>query len=281
MVDIEWWVRLCYNRGMKKKMSKGLIILTAAIALAVVAAAIVLGIMFLSPKSNPQYIAHRGYSQCHPDNTAVSFTAAAKERFAAIETDVRATSDGVPVCSHDPEVKYADGTVLTVASCTFAELKAKPLKNDRSDEVVYICTFAEYLDICREGGKTAIIELKGIMNDDTLAAVLAEVDRHYAREKSVLIGFDWDNLVRLKQMDASLNLQYLSSKLGDPNFDRCIEQGISVAVNYKILTKSLVKKFHNKGLDVNVWTVKSAAVRNRARRLGVDYITSNDVPPEN
>ncbi len=61
----------------------------------------------------------------------------------------------------------------------------------------------------------------------------------------------------------------------DPHFGDCLKEGFSIDVCYIVVRRSLVKKFHDKGLDVNVWTINNKLRQNRVRRLGVDYITSN------
>lgn len=256
-------------------MSKRAIIIVSILSLAVIATGIPLCVVYLSPKSDPLYVAHRGYSIDLPDNSSASFAAAAATTFWGIETDIRATADGVLICSHDDLVKYADGTALSIKDNTLATLLAKPLANDKTTEDAHLCTFAEYLTICQGGDKVAVVELKDHFSNADLALVLADVDTHYTRAKCIFIAFDYDNLTRLKALDAALALQYLSSTKNDPNLDVAIQEGISLDVHYSILTKKLVRKAHDKGLKVNVWTVDSNVVLGEVRRKGVDYVTSN------
>ena len=208
-------------------------------------------------------------------SAAAAFAAAAATTFWGIETDIRPTADGVLVCSHDDTVRFADGSTQSIKDNTLASLRAKPLANDKTDEEVYLCTFAEYLTICKGGGKVAVVELKDHFSTADLALVLADVDTHYTRAKCIFIAFDYDNLTRLKALDATLALQYLSSTKNDPNLEVAIQEGISLDVHYSILTKKLVRKAHDKGLKVNVWTVDSNVVLGEVRRKGVDYVTSN------
>lgn len=57
----------------------------------------------------PLVIAHRGASALAPENTAESFAAAVAVGADAIETDVRMTADGVPVCVHDADLRRLCG----------------------------------------------------------------------------------------------------------------------------------------------------------------------------
>jgi len=254
--------------------------LTVIIAVSFSAVVLVLGvmggIMLFAPKSNPEYVAHRGFSEYYPDNTVASFTAAAENKgFFGIETDVRKTSDGFLVCSHDSDAVFVDGTKRTVEKSTFAELTEKPLKNDKTQDDAYICTFKEYLSVCKSGSKIAVVELKDVFTEEMVAQVLAEIDEVYDRKKCTVIAFDYDSLYRVRLADPTIELQYLSSEKKDPHFEDCLKEGFSIDVHYKVVTLGLVKKFHDKGLEVNVWTINDNRRKNRVRRLGVDYITSN------
>ena len=226
-------------------------------------------------KSNPQYVAHQGYSSKYPGNTALSFTKAAEMPFDGIETDIKQTSDGLFVCNHDNTVVYNDGTKLKISTSTYAELKAKPLKNDKTDDEVYLCGFDEYLDICKNGGKIAVIELKEDFSDEKVAKAFEIIDAHYDRSKCLFIAFDFDSICRVHSYDGNVEVQYLSKTINDENIEKCLNLGISLDIQFALCTEILVKKFHAKGLKVNVWTVDSKIVKEFLRRMKVDYITTN------
>lgn len=254
---------------------KKIILICSVAALFLLGVGLFVGIVFFSPMSNPLYVAHRGYSANNPDNTPLAFSAAANKSFWGIETDVRFTKDGIAVCSHDKTVKYADGTVLAVAENDYAALRAKPLENKKTADSVYLCPFTEYLDICAKGDKVAVVEMKDLYTDEEVSALLALVDAHYSRKNCCFIAFDYENLTRLRAIDGSLSLQYLSETKNDPRFDDCLRDGFSIDVKYNVINKALVKKFHEKNLQVNVWTINSDWKRGKMRRLGVDYITGD------
>ena len=260
------------SNGKIKKTA--LIALTAFLSVVAVAAIVLSCVYFFSPKSTPKYIAHRGYSIREVDNTEAAFRAAADMSFYGIETDVRKTSDGVFVCNHDESVKFADGDVKTVSASTFAELSSKPLKNTKNDRDVRICTFEKYLNVCKEGGKVAIIELKETFSVEDIRALLALADS-YDRASVCFISFYFDTLMRIRQEDPSVSLQYLSETENDPNFERCLDKGVSISIRQSILTKEIVKTFHVAGLTVNTWTVNKTFDQNIVRIKGVDYITTD------
>lgn len=68
-------------------------------------------------------IAHRGFSAGHPENSLEAFEAAIAAGADAIETDVRLSRDGVPVCSHDADLKRLRGRADTVSQVDVADLE--------------------------------------------------------------------------------------------------------------------------------------------------------------
>ena len=229
----------------------------------------------IGPLSDPKYIAHQGYSDRYVGNTAASFRAAAEMAFYGIETDVRETADGVFVCQHNESARFADGGERTISASTYAELAEKPLRNNKTSDDVYICLFEEYLRICKSGGKVAVIELKETFNAEKLERLLRIVDEQYDRTKITVISFYMEPLLRVRQMDPSVAIQYLSETIGDPNFEKCLTEGFSIDVRQPVLTKQLTSTFHSHGLEVNVWTVNKKFDRLVVRHKQADYVTSN------
>ena len=261
---------------MSKKTKKIiLIVLISFFAFILLAGLVLLGIYFLSPKSTPKYVAHRGYSQMNVGNTEDAFKAAAEMSFYGIETDIWLTKDGVLVCNHDETVKYADGDEKKVSDTAYADLIAKPMKNDKNEKEVYLCTFERYLEICKSGGKVAVIELKEDFSEEEIGTILSIVDAVYDRKSVSIISFMFDALLRVRAADSQIELQYLSETKDDPLFERCLEENLSISVRQSRLTKKMVKAFHKEGLTVNTWTVNKVFDRNIVRIKGVDYITSD------
>lgn len=248
--------------------------------LSVCAAAILMGVIPActsrpSEKSGPKYVAHRGYSRNYVDNTEESFRAAAEMDFYGIETDIRKTKDGYFVCNHDAEVEYANRTKAEISSTDRETLLSLPLKNNKTKQDVYLCTFETYLQACKAGGKVAVIELKDLFGKSDIRKILATVDQEYDREHVTFISFYYAALQQVKAVDASIPRQYLSQTEEDPLFESCLRDGTSIDVKVTILTEALVETFHEAGLTVNVWTVNEEADRQRAKELGVDYITTD------
>ena len=219
-------------------------------------------------------IAHRGYSSVYPPNTELAFRKAAEHRSGGAETDIRRTKDGVYVCSHDSEVRFADGTEKRVEEAAFAELTAKPLKNKVSDDAVYLCTLRRYLEVMRENNMVCFVELKGPFTDDQVREVFELVSEVYDLKKCILQSFDFDNLLKAHGQFPELPLMYTYGT-GESRYERCFDHGFSIDVDRVVVTEQMVKDFHDHGLEVGVWTVNDEAELARITALGVDYIESD------
>ena len=219
-------------------------------------------------------IAHRGFSSKHPDNTEASFIAAVENGSGGIETDVRVTKDGIFVVNHNDEAKFIDGTELIVADSTYEELTQKPLMNKKSNEVVYVCTFKRYLEICRDANMICFIELKGEFTDEQINELFTMAGEVYDLSKCQLQSFEFENLVKAHQAFPDLQIMLTYGKnCGD--YHKCIEYGFDIDAEYKVATPKMVKEFHEKGLKVGLWTANDIVSLNYCRALGVDYIESD------
>ena len=260
---------------------------SAKVALIVISVIVVLigtgcMVFFLgAPKhDNVIMIGHRGYSSKNPDNTDVSFIRAAEHGSKGVETDVRITKDGIFVLSHDSEAKFADGTTLKIADATYAELTAKPLLNKKSDDTVYLCTLQRYLEICKEYNMICFIELKGGYTDQQVEDVYKFFDKYYNVEKCIMQSFEFNNLIKAKEMCARVfpgrNVRFMLTWGKDRgDYHKCIEYGFDIDAEFGSLTQKMVEEFHENGLQVACWTCNEAISLHWAYWHKVDYVESD------
>lgn len=222
----------------------------------------------------PAFIAHRGYSSRYQANTEEAFLGALAHGSDGIETDVHFTLDGVLVVNHNAEVTYADGSTLTIADHTFAELTAKPLLNEHTETEQYLCTFRRYLEICRQGNVIAFIEFKGIFPDDRIRAAFEIAKEVYTLEMCSLQSFQFDNLLRAHEMYPELGIMYTCGER-DENVERCLTLGFDIDMSYRGIDGATVRDFHEKGLKVGLWTANTREVFDFCLAQNVDYIESD------
>lgn len=121
-------------------------------------------------KTNLKSIAHRGYSYQYPENTEIAFIKAAQEGFKFVETDIRLTSDGIPVLLHDSTInrtgRNVDGTqisqTISIADITYQQAL-------QYDFGIYagaqfagqkILSFDKFMGLCRNLGLQVVLEIK-------------------------------------------------------------------------------------------------------------------------
>ena len=224
-------------------------------------------------------IAHRGYSGKYHENTEQAFVKAALHGSAGAETDIRATKDGVFVCSHNSDIILIDGTSLTVSEHTYDELCALPLKNKRTDDEVYICKFERYLEIMKQNDMICFVEFKGSFTDEQVKEVFSLVERVYDMKKCILQSFDFDNLVRTHALFPDLGIMWTYGT-GESHYENCFDYGFSIDADKVVTDEAMVKAFHDRGLEVGVWTANTKEELENCRSLGVDYIESDFFGPD-
>lgn len=287
-----------------KRLSKGavaLIVIAAIIlVLAIVAVSVVFGYfndfkyktytqarldraasVYSERQNNGQvkFIAHRGLSVEEWQNTSEAFRLAASyEGTWGIETDIWATKDGKFVCMHDSD---SINGITNVREVDYSVATTTPLK-DKSDR--YACGFEEYLTICREGGKTAIVELKDPkMTDDDIKRAVDII--HGSGTNVVMISFHYDFLEAVRNLDQDIPLQLLivnevpkavKGRTQHQRMDTLVNQKIDLSVHSYFLTKDMADYMHDHGRQIGVWTVNSARTAVcLVDEYNVDYVTSD------
>ncbi|MBR0509775.1 MAG: glycerophosphodiester phosphodiesterase [Clostridia bacterium] len=225
-------------------------------------------------KDKVVFIGHRGYSFRYLENTADAFNGAAKYGFGGAETDVRVTSDGVLVCSHNSEAVFADGTEMEIAEHTYAELTEKPLKNLKTFSKIYLCTFEEYLDILSANDMICFIEFKGAFTEENILKAFDMVSEKYDLAKCPLQSFDINNLILAKSLYPDLPVM-LTCDEHDDLVDQALSLGFSIDMDLHNLTQETVDMFHDAGLEVAAWTANTRANISYCLSLGLDYIESD------
>ena len=260
---------------------------SAKIAIIVISVIVVLigtgcAVFFLgAPKHDDVImIGHRGYSSEYPDNTDLSFTQAANHGSRGVETDVRITKDGKFVLSHDSEAVFEDGTKLAVADATLEELTAKYLKNDKTSDKVKICTLQRYLEICKEHGMVCFIELKGTFPDEKIEEAYRLFDEVYDVEKCIMQSFEFENLVNAqamcKRVFPTKNVRFMLTWGSDrEDYHRCFDYGFDIDTQFGALTPTMVKEFHERGLQVAAWTCNDPFSLHWCYWHKIDYIESD------
>lgn len=229
-----------------------------------------------------RFIAHRGYSSKYYQNSYDAYLNAAKEEaFSGIECDIWRTVDGVWVTAHDDNPFEDKG--IRISKSKYDDIKDLTLRESNAGKGVTdiaghkICTLEEYMAICKEYGKMAVIELKPEFDSDTLKGLDDYVSSKLETSEYCYISFKRDNLVRLFNINNNINMMYLTIMGIDGNSH--IERGYNVGVNHSLTdAKDLIKAAKKHGKATNFWTVNDNNTIQKLVKAGADFVTTDIVP---
>lgn len=227
--------------------------------------------MFFS-LSTVSFISHRGYHVTCYENTYEAFVSAGKTGDYGIETDLQISFDKEIFCAHDenPFKNYTED--LTIAKTTSDKIKKTKI-DAQSKQEIYLCTFADYLKVCKQYNKIAVLDIKTNCTTADIDLIYKQVEENYSLDKIMVTSYFADvlSLFRAKNKDIRLSLiadtrNAVECALSN-NYNVCINMGVFKPID--------VESFHSKGLTVSVWTVDSLFLSTVYKILGVDFIISD------
>jgi glycerophosphoryl diester phosphodiesterase len=212
-------------------------------------------------------IAHRGASEAAPENTVEAFRLAAELGADWVELDARLSADGVVVVHHDAHL--ADGRMLV--DLTLDEMPDS------------VPSLAEALEACE--GMGVNIEIKNLPDDPDYDADHAVVDAvaglaqaYLGPERTLISSFNMDSVDRMHRVDPSLPCAWLFFQMTDPTsaVDRAVAHEMAAIHPFdNLVDAAMVRRAHDVGLAVNVWTVDDAQRMAALIEMGVDGICTN------
>lgn len=215
----------------------------------------------------PDLLAHRGFAAEHPENTVTAVAAAARDGADMVEVDVRASDDGVPVVVHDRTVDRVTDATGAVDSYTAAELRDLDVLHSG----VGIPSLADVVESL-PASVGLNVELK---EPDIVPAVVETVDDI---ESPLLVSsFDSSALEAMRDHAPSIDRALLVDRRPRAAIETAVALDCTaIHPRDRLCIRSLVvRRAHNAGLTVNVWTVTSRRMANWLTRLGVDGVIAD------
>lgn len=224
-------------------------------------------------------LGHRGYSARYPENTLVSFKAAADLGVDGVELDVRQTIDGEFVVMHDESVdRTTDGKGL-VRELTWEYLQNLDAGSWKSDqfEGERIPLLSEVYEALR-GSCMIFCE----MEDHVDVSAIVELIYSCKMEKQVaLTSFYVENLKAARKLAPEIPTAMITSeKLPDTtaHIRKANELGVRVLDLYEgLLTPEVAKYAKQHGMPICAWIVNDMETAERVVRLGIDRITTDEL----
>ncbi len=244
----------------------------------------------------PLIIAHRGASELAPENTLAAFRKAIEDGAEGIEFDVRLSKDGVPVVFHDAFLDRLAQTDGKVIDHSVAELKqldigswfnAKfPKQFDPSFSRERIPTLIELLDFLSDFKGLVYVELKCKKEETSqlVKSVCDVISSHILFPQIIVKCFSLKAIVQARVMlpevkTAALFAPKILNVFRKKRYlldeaEVCLANEISL--HYSLATKSLVSRAQKLGLQTTIWTADNPRWVNRAAKLGLKSIITNN-----
>lgn len=215
--------------------------------------------------------AHRGASHYYPENTFSGFYAGLQMGANGIETDVRATKDGVLVLFHDDLLEQTTDGSGSVSDYTYRQLLSLNVQNktySRRDKIVTLEDFLKYFGF-RELYFAFEFKQKNI-EEDTIAIL----NRFDVCEKTTLTSFDFESIKKAKRIDPKYRVGYLIRQ----EIDKAIKMmrdigGEELCPSADDIDLASTRRYHDLGFTVRAWGVKTPAIMERVYDCKVDGMT--------
>ncbi len=224
-----------------------------------------------------EIIAHRGYwkTDGSAQNSIASLMKADSIGVFGSEVDVWLSSDGFPVINHDADVTL-HGEKLVVQDTPLATLRKVKLSNGET-----LPTMEEYLDAFAQCKHVKlIIEFKvhkSKEREDLLAEkVMGMVRQHNLQEKVEYISFGIHFVQQVRNINPQAPVYYLNGDLSPQVLATMVLSGFDYHYNVLYKHPEWVKKAHELGQKVNVWTVNKPEDIQKIIDLKVDFITTDE-----
>ena len=211
-------------------------------------------------------IGHRGARAYEPENTLSSFQRAIELGVDAVELDVRKTRDNELVVIHNADVNKTTDGIGSVNELTLEEIKK--FVTEKGEKIP---TLAEVLDSVGKRVKV-LVELKepGIEEQ-----VLGLVREKGLTGNVILISFHEDALRKVRELNGEVATGLIYVRHKNP-----IQAALDLKAEYllplyRFTHSANVKKAHEKGLKVIVWTINKKEEAAEYRKKGVDGIATD------
>jgi glycerophosphoryl diester phosphodiesterase len=216
---------------------------------------------------------HRGARAVLPENTLAGFQYAIAVGADAIEMDVAATLDDVPVISHDPWLR---GGRPKIRELTFEDLRRRAPDIPTLEEVLALAPLGAFLfniEIKSNPRRPALSPAPEPFAHLVLDAVLA---RGLA-DRAMVQSFDFRVLRAARRQAPQLALGALFARASADFATLARRAEASIAVPYyRLATRRRVEAAHQAGVPVYVWTVNGPFAWRRQIAAGVDAIITDD-----
>lgn len=226
----------------------------------------------------PLAFAHRGGAAHQPENTWPAFERAVGLGYGYLETDARATSDGVLLAFHDANLDRVTDSGGEVVALPYRQVAAARVRG--SEPIPRIEDLLGAWPHVRFN-----IDLKHEASVEPLDGVLR---RTAAWDRVCVTSFSGRRLALARQVLArpvctavtpgALAAARYAGLAGKATAERIARSGAQCAqIPHLILSRSFVRYAHDRGLQVHAWTLNTKVAIERALEAGADGIMTDNL----
>ena len=202
-------------------------------------------------------LAHRGDWRRSPENSLAAFLAAlAVPGCDGLEFDVRLSSDGIPVLSHDETLGRVQGVAARVDRLTASQLADHGVAS--LEEILTALPRRAFLDV----------ELKGVHGRATVDVLTG--GRGPGLERAVVSSFEPASLEVVARLAPAWPRWLNAADLEPSTIDLAVRlecRGLSAS--WRAIEPRSAARVRAEGLDLAAWTVRRRPTYRRLERLGV------------
>ena len=211
-------------------------------------------------------IGHRGARAYEPENTLSSFRKAIELGANAVELDVRKTKDGKLVVIHNADVNKTTNGEGAVNDLTLEQIQK--LVTDKNE---HIPTLDDVLDSVGKKVKV-LVEIKEV---GTEKQVLDMIQQKGITDNVILVSFHEESLKKIRELNDKIETGLIYVRHKNPVQTALDLKAAYLLSLYSFTHSANVKKAHEKGLKVIVWTINKKEEVEEYKKKGVDGIASD------
>jgi glycerophosphoryl diester phosphodiesterase len=220
-------------------------------------------------------VAHRGAAGKAPENTLAAIRQAIADQADWVEFDVQESADGEVVVIHDSDFMKLAGVDLKVWDGTLAQIREIDIGSwfDPQFSTERVPTLLEVLEETR-GRIRAVIELKYYGHDQQLEQRVVDiVEQAGMTDQVAIMSLKYEGIQKIRALRPDWTIGLLSAKaignLASLDVD-------FLAVASGMATPGFIRRSHEQGKQVFVWTINDTVSLSRMMSLGVDGVITDE-----
>jgi glycerophosphoryl diester phosphodiesterase len=229
-----------------------------------------------APKSpRPLLLGHRGASKYAPENTIQAFDLALAHGCDGFEFDVRYSSDGRTVISHDPRLNGREIARTSYVDLSLRSQPKPPRISAKSAPASHpIATLTGLEDVIARYANSAFLDIE-LKATGEIEHWLAALKANPPQRRFVISSFLPELIQAIHKRDASLPLGLIADTRAQLSWWR--ELPISTLILHtQLVSPSVLNEAHDARKKVYAWTVNRREQMQALTARGVDGIISDD-----